>query len=203
MTPEQAQVMRERAELGIDIFDEVWDGEPRFSPAPHCGCQDIVAHLVMAFEVQAKRHGLAEVMRQVNLRQAGTGETNYRIPDIVAIPLDKLHFVATGWVEGGASLVCELRTPREKLGARLEFFAERGVPEVLYCDWRTLRFEVLRPGASGHAVQPCDPDGAGEIRALDLRIRRVLRDGCATLEFEDMRGGGQLPSVQIGRMAWL
>jgi Uma2 family endonuclease len=133
-------------------------------------------------------------------RPSGSAESNYRVPDVLLVPPG--YQDVGGWVEDGALLAVEILSPREEVVQKLEFYAARGLAEVIYIDWREKRIEVFRREGKTFMVVSADREGFVEVRAAALRLRRVERGrtgeaatalATATLEAEDARGGGELP----------
>lgn len=193
-----ASLLKEREERGLDRLDEVWEGVLHMSPPPHFDHQEIVTWLGEVLRVQARRYALGKVCLQAGVREPGTPphgkRANYRVPDVVLIPPERTKAASeSGWIEDGARLVIEVRSPREEFLEKLAFYADRGLEEALWVD-RVTRERLLFRRATGglHAVH-AGPDGALEIKTAYLRM--FLDDGVSSLRFEDAKGAGPLPSL--------
>jgi Uma2 family endonuclease len=110
-----------RAVLGLDLYDEVWDGVYRMSPAPHWKHGNLQHQFVQAVGERASVEGLIGT-GPFNL---GTPD-NYRVPDWGwhrATPNDSA-FLAT------AAAVLEVLSPNDTAPEKLDYYAAHGVEEV-------------------------------------------------------------------------
>lgn len=119
----QSWLERRRA-LGQDLFDEVWEGVLHVVPAPRLRHGLLDHQVAQRLDPSARRAGL------VGSGPANIGlEHDYRVPDHVyhRDPVDAV-FVPT------AALVVEIVSPRDETYAKLDFYAARGVEELLIVD---------------------------------------------------------------------
>jgi Uma2 family endonuclease len=139
----EALIARRRS-LGIDLFDEVWEGSYHMAPAPHPGHGYIETQLAIVLAPLATSAGLI-----------GTGPFNlgerddYRVPDRGyhrALP-DSV-FVPT------AAIVVEVVSPDDETFAKFDFYATHGVDELVIADPadRTVRV-FCRPADSAGYVE--------------------------------------------------
>ncbi len=123
--PTELQALLERRQaLGIDIFDEVWEGSYHVVPAPnaaHAYLDDVLAVLL---------HPYAEAAGLV-----GTGPFNLGQPDDYRVPDRGYHrgrprgtWLAT------AAVVVEILSPDDETFDKFSFYAGHGVDEVLVAD---------------------------------------------------------------------
>ncbi len=192
--PVLEELIAERRAKGLDRLDEVWEGVLHMSPPPHRIHGTTAARLTNVLCEQCRRHGLGDVVLEAGLREPGSGEKNFRVPDMTVARPDRAR-TDGGWFEGGLSLVVEIRSPREEVAQKLDFYAARGVEEVLYLNPQTFDFDLYRLAGAKYVAVSADASGACEARSVALRFRRVERDGKASLEIEDARGGGPLPPI--------
>ncbi|MGH3471763.1 MAG: Uma2 family endonuclease [Nocardioidaceae bacterium] len=110
-----------RQSLGLDTFDEVWEGEYHMAPAAH-GWHGRLGHqLAVLLDPLAHRAGLI-AMGPFNLGEPG----NFRVPD-------------GGLLRGSpgatwfatAAMVVEVESPDDETWDKLGFYASHGVDEVL------------------------------------------------------------------------
>lgn len=122
-SPELDAILERRRALGLDGHDEVHDGVYVVNPAPRPGHARIVADVIVALVPRCRDAGLACG------DSTNVGELDdYRVPDVtVWMPEDEGEsaFLPT------AELVVEVVSPGEDRTAKLGFYADRGVPEVL------------------------------------------------------------------------
>lgn len=122
--PELERLIERRRELGIDLFDEVWEGSYHVAPAPsaaHAYLDDVLAVLLHRY---ARAAGLI-----------GTGPFNLGRPDDFRVPDRGLHrgrprgtWVAT------AALVVEILSPDDETYEKFAFYASHEVDELLVAD---------------------------------------------------------------------
>ena len=118
-------LLERRRRLGQDRFDEVWDGVLHMNPAPSGTHARIEAQLLAMLHGPAAAAGLT-VVGQFNL---GADEHDYRVPD------GGLHRDFTDRVfYSTAALVIEIVSPGDETWEKLDFYAARGVEELLIVD---------------------------------------------------------------------
>ena len=113
-----------RQALGIDTFDEVWEGSYHVAPAAH------PAHGYVDNELAAL---LAPVARSVGL--VGTGPFNLGEPDDYRVPDRGYHrgLPTTTWVPT-AAVVVEVVSPDDETYEKFGFYASHGVDELVVAD---------------------------------------------------------------------
>jgi Uma2 family endonuclease len=121
---EVEELIRRRRKLGIDTFDEVWEGSYHVAPAAH------PAHGYIDNELAAL---LAPVARSVGL--VGTGPFNLGDPDDYRVPDRGYHrgLPTTTWVST-AAVVVEVVSPDDETYEKFGFYAARGVDELIVAD---------------------------------------------------------------------
>jgi Uma2 family endonuclease len=132
-----------RRKLGVDLFDEVWEGSYHMVPAPHPAHGYVESQLAVLLAPAAARAGL------LGTGIFNLGERNdYRVPDggyHRALPTSV--FVPT------AAIVVEVVSPDDETFAKFDFYAARGVDELIVAD------------PAGHTVRVFSraADGAGYV----------------------------------------
>jgi Uma2 family endonuclease len=159
-------LLDERRRLGLDVFDEVWEGVLHMVPPPSGEHQRLELELGAVLLAAAKRRGL------VASNETGlfASDDDYRVPDIVVSqPANCSH----RGVDDTAVLVVELRSPHDETDEKLPWYAARRVTEVLVVDPSTRRFELYRNhGGRAAAVVPRE-NGDVSLDTLDLRLLTV------------------------------
>lgn len=123
--PAELQSLIERRHaLGIDLFDEVWEGSYHVAPAPsaaHAYLDDVLAVLLHPY---AQAAGLI-----------GTGPFNLGRPDDYRVPDRGYHRGRPKgtWVPT-AAIVVEIVSPDDETYEKFGFFADRGVEELIVVD---------------------------------------------------------------------
>jgi len=162
-------LLEQRARLGHDRWDEMWEGILHMVPAPRSRHQEIVAWLAELLRPLARTRGLI-AHHEVNLHRPGRDD-DYRIPDFavwdVAVASER-------GVEGAALTVVEVRSPEDESYEKIPWYLEVGVGEVVIVDRDTLTVEVFRSldPSTGEPVLADDTT----ITSLDVTLGRVSDD---------------------------
>jgi hypothetical protein len=164
-----ASHLADRRAMGLDRYDEWWDGVHRAVTGPAPDHQELVAEVFGLFLPLGRNRGL-KVTAGINI---GVDKRDCRVPDLAAYRPDTERtsraFLAT------AELVVEVLSPDEPAGAKLDFYAEWHVGEYLEIDPGAGSARLLRrcgerwePAAVsavlGFAVEP------GALAAGDQRL---------------------------------
>lgn len=120
------QLLARRRELGIDRWDEVWEGVLHMIPPPSHEHQVIASRLHRLLGPLADEAGL-ELTAEVGI---GSDEHNYRAPDLA---LHRPGDVQPQW-HHTAAMVVEIVSPNDKTWDKLDFFAAHHVDELLIVD---------------------------------------------------------------------
>ncbi len=134
------ELLERRHRSGLDRLDEVWDGVLHMTPAPNDVHADIAQQLAELLGPPARVAGLFPTMHEFNL---GSSELDFRVPD------GGLHRARRwGTWEPTAPLVVEIISPGEDPWAKLAFYGEHHVDEVLIVDpaKRTVAWLALGEG---------------------------------------------------------
>ena len=127
----RALIERRRA-LGIDIFDEVWEGSYHVAPAPsaaHAYLDDVLAVLLHPYAVAA---GLV-----------GSGPFNLGEPGDFRVPDRGYHRgVPRGTWLDTAAVVVEIVSPDDETYEKFGFYARHGVDEILVADPSTAELSL-------------------------------------------------------------
>jgi hypothetical protein len=122
---EQPQVLSslisQRQRLGLDLHDEIWDGDYHMAPAAHGRHGEIQALLVELLATPARSVGLTLTL-EFNLG----GPTNFRVPDLgVHRKPPRAVWIPT------AAIVGEVRSPDDESYEKFGFYFDAGVDEIL------------------------------------------------------------------------
>ena len=131
-------LIERRRKLGLDLYDENWEGCYHVVPAPH------PAHGFVGHELAVLLASAAETQGLVGLGPFNVGEPDdYRVPDGgYHRGLPDTVFVPT------AAIVVEVVSPDDETFAKFDFYAAHGVEELLIADptLRSVQFFVLAEG---------------------------------------------------------
>ena len=129
--------LERRRRLGIDRQDECWDGEWHLVNPPKRWHPRLNSDMFRALAPIADRAGLSSYCEATGVYE--DLDDNWRVPDQVYVRSDQE-------IEEGvtsAELVVEVRSPGDDSYAKLPFYAERGVTEVLIVH-QDRRFDLYR-----------------------------------------------------------
>jgi len=140
-TAELEAWLADRHARGADRCDEVWEGVYVVNPMPRVGHQEMVETLIVVLRPLGAPHGL-KVIGGCNVGY----KDDYRCPDVTVF--DAATDPETVYVSSVAVAV-EVRSPEEDPEAKLPFYLERGVREVVLVDRgdRSLRWLASTGGA--------------------------------------------------------
>jgi Uma2 family endonuclease len=182
------QELARRRRIGLDRWDEMWEGVLHMPPAPNYEHQRILDRLIawlgplLELERGILRSGINV------FHETGTVE-NYRIPDLTFVAHGREFVIAEDGIRGGPpDAVIEIRSPDDETYEKLPFFAALGVSEVIVIDRDTKRPAIFRlAGAQYVGLQP-DQDGWLGTTRLDVRLRH---DSRPALILEDRRSSAR------------
>ena len=119
--PELEQIIARRRALGLDTFDEVWEGDYHMAPMAN-GCHGWVDQQIAEY--------LGPLLRNAGLY--GTGAVNIGRPDNFRVPDRAVHrsHPTETWFPT-AALVIEIESPDDETWQKLDFYAGHGVDEVV------------------------------------------------------------------------
>jgi hypothetical protein len=156
-------LVERRRRLGLDGRDEVWKGVYHVAPHAHSRHGKVESRLTILLHPFAAAAGL-EVVGAFNL---GLDERDYRVPDLgVREPGPDSVYVAT------ARIVIEILSPDDETFEKFDFYAERGVDEILVADPDTRTIRCWALGQIGRYVERAD----SAVLAVECR---TLRDALA------------------------
>jgi Uma2 family endonuclease len=117
-------LMADRAAKGLDLFDEVWEGEYHMARAPHS------RHAVVDRQLASILDPLARTAGLVPLGPFNLGSVNdYRVPDsgyTTSTPTET--FVPS------AAIVVEIVSPGDETFDKFDFYVRHGVEEIVVVD---------------------------------------------------------------------
>ena len=125
------RLIAERRKLGLDHFDEIWDGVYVMSPPPNILHQKITDRLRAVLNA-CRPHPTDTVVTGVAVSPlAADWEHNYRVPDVTVVLTGRRIVEHTTHYQGGPDLVVEVVSPGDRTLDKFELYAALGVREVL------------------------------------------------------------------------
>jgi Uma2 family endonuclease len=132
-------LLDERRAKGLDKSDEMWEGELHMVPPPSDRHQEVGSELFLVLAPIAKARGLLARYDPTGLFRPGVDD-DWRVPDQTYASPDVR---SERGIEGAASLVVEILSPRDETYAKLGWYADVGVGEVLVIEPETRRVELF------------------------------------------------------------
>lgn len=140
--PELQELIERRRRLGLDLHDEIWEGEYHMSPAAS------VRHAFLESQLTRILGPLADAVGLLISAPFNLGEPDdFRVPD-----LGVHRGMPTGVWVARAALAVEILSPDDESWAKLGFYARLGVEEVLVVDpdGRRLTWLVRNEAGDGY-----------------------------------------------------
>jgi Uma2 family endonuclease len=179
------QLMEERARLGIDMFDEVWDGVLHMNPPPFGEHGNIEIDFTIFVGALVRERGLGWLAK-AGVRPAGSGVEDFRVPDLMFTSTARGRPIE--WCEGGPEAVVEIRSPGDDTYKKLAFYAKLRVREVIVIDRDTRVPEIFRLDRDRMVPAIPGPGGSLLSETMQIVLRRVDgREGRGLLEVCDAR----------------
>ncbi|CAN5790131.1 hypothetical protein BH24ACT3_BH24ACT3_01160 [soil metagenome] len=157
------KLLAERRRMGLDLFDEMWEGVLHMVPPPGGDHQAMAAALFRVLDRLAERRGLVGRF-ETGLFRPGASD-DFRVPDQIYCRPELL----TGrGIDGPADFVVEIRSPGDESVEKLPFYDDLGVTEILLVDPRSGAFDLYRPAGSAQALRiPVEDRGEVRCEVLD------------------------------------
>jgi Uma2 family endonuclease len=148
------RMLEERRRLGHDRWDEMWEGVLHMVPPANGPHQGLGSELFLVIAPLARRRGLVG-RYETGLFRSGVDD-DYRVPDLLFTAPERLTHRG---VDGAADLVVEILSPGDESYAKLDWYAELGVREMLIIDPRTKAVELYRGTPEGPVRVAPDANG--------------------------------------------
>jgi Uma2 family endonuclease len=173
-----------RRKIGLDRWDEMWEGVLHMPPAPLYEHQRIQSetNIFLVPLLSLRKRGI--MVPGVNVFDESSHIENYRIPDFSFVAEGRREIIAEDGIRGGPDAVVEIRSPGDETYEKLGFYAKVGVREVLVIDRDTKKPEVFRLAGGRYLAVSTDRDGWIHSEVLSVRMRRSPSG--PRLEIEDI-----------------
>jgi hypothetical protein len=128
----ERRLIARRRRLGIDRFDEVWDGVYVMVPPADVEHFEVASDLVTVLTMVVKWEGLGSVLAGVAISDRHEGWTkNFRVPDVtVFLNGTSAKNCGTHWF-GGPDLAIEIVSPKDRSRKKIPFYEKVGTRELL------------------------------------------------------------------------
>jgi len=166
--------LAERALLGQDRHDEIWEGVLHMVPAATYEHQMIGTKLVVFLEPRLLRGGI-QVLYETGVHRPGSAGKDYRIPDMVFFR-DQPGLIVERGLEGAPIAVLEIRSPDDETYEKFDFWARLGVAEIIVIVPESRAVEVYRIAGDRYVAAPADASGAVHATTIDVRFRTLAAE---------------------------
>jgi Uma2 family endonuclease len=131
----ERRLIASRRRLGIDRFDEVWDGVYVLVPPGDIEHFAVAGDLATVLTMTVKWAGLGEVFAGAAISDhRADWKKNYRVPDVVVfLRGSRAEDCGTHWF-GGPDLAIEVVSPRDRSRKKIPFYESVGTRELLLID---------------------------------------------------------------------
>jgi Uma2 family endonuclease len=160
-----------RRRLGLDRYDEMWEGVLHMTPTPEYEHQRIKGKLHTFLDILLSRRPRGLIALEVNVFNDASSEPDYRIPDLSFLVAGRESLMARDGIHGGPDAVIEIRSPEDETYEKFPFFASLGVREVVVIHRDSKKPEVHRLKAGRFGEAAADPSGWVASEAMGIRLR--------------------------------
>jgi Uma2 family endonuclease len=179
-------LIEERKRLGIDLYDEVWEGMYIMPSMPNSDHQQLVDDLGDVLTEVVKKPGKGKKYQGHNISDRKRGWTdNFRIPDLVVILNNSKAIDCKTHMFGGPDFLVEVESPGDDTEDKVPFYSKIGVRELLiiHRDKRTVRL-LRHDDEDLLEVRPILLEGKQWLvsEVLPLAFRRTTSKGIARTE---------------------
>lgn len=172
-----SELLADRARQGVDVFDEMWEGELHMAPPPSAEHQRIGGELFIALHRAAEAAGLVIRYETGLFDPTAAEDSDYRVPDLVIFAPSQS---SERGVEGGAAVVVEIRSPGDESLDKITFYQRLGVREIIVVDRDTK--EVRQWRRLGRVLVEAQHDEGGPVVLSELAVTLDAVDGRLAVE---------------------
>jgi len=164
--------LEERARLGLDLFDEMWEGVLHAVPPPGLLHQRIGSELHAFLKPILRRRGI-EVLYETGVHRPGSHGKDYRVPDLVFFRADDEFIQTPRGLEGAPLAVLEIRSPDDETYGKFSFWAELGIKEIVVILPDSREVEIFRLAGDHYLAVSADDRGRLHATTLDVRFAGI------------------------------
>jgi Uma2 family endonuclease len=171
------ELIRQRQKMGIDRWDEVWEGvyvvPPSASNPHHFLASKLITILNPIIANQVR--GPAQAGANVSDRRKGW-EKSFRCPDVVVVLKEgKAVDCTTHWM-GGPDFLIEIESPGDDTYEKIPFYSKIGVRELLIIHHDTRRLRLYRhDGKKLVQVGQADAEGGGPLESEVIPVKFLFK----------------------------
>jgi Uma2 family endonuclease len=166
----EERLIAERRALGLDKYDEVWDGVYIMAPWPNDEHQEIAAFLTRVLYEMIQENGLGKVRQGINLTdQPEDWTNNFRVPDVVVFLNAGNGVCHDNFWTGAPDFAVEIVSEGEDPEAKFEFYGGLGTRELLLMHRDPWKLELYLPEPNGMRLwKSTGTNEQGIASAVDL-----------------------------------
>jgi Uma2 family endonuclease len=164
------ELIRDRQQRGIDLYDEVWEGVYVMPPMPNLEHQDLNGDMydVLSAVVKTEKRGRVQAGANVSDRRTDW-DKSYRVPDIVVVLKGgRAVDCGTHWF-GGPDFLAEVESPGDDTVLKIPFYSRIQVRELLIVHRDSRRLRLYR-----HDGLELVPVGLSSLRGKKWLVSEVL-----------------------------
>ncbi len=152
------EIIQQRKKLGIDLYDEVWEGVYVMPSLPSLPHQEFVMDLTaILYEIIVKT-GAGKVYPGANVSDRRKGwKKNFRVPDVVVVLKDSQAVDCDSFLFGGPDFLVEIQSPGDDTLAKLPFYSQIRVQELLVIHRDTRALQLYRHDGQELAAVAASP----------------------------------------------
>lgn len=189
----EREMIARRRRLGLDKFDEVWNGVYVMAPMANIEHQDVVGGLVDLLRMVVIPTASGMVLPGTNVSDRRIGwKKNYRCPDVAVFLKDTRAINCdTHWL-GGPDFAVEVVSPGERVLKKLGFYSKVGTRELLVLDREPWKLSLYRlAGGELHSGGAVAVDDAIWLASTVLPLSFRLVTGIERPRIEALHADGQ------------
>jgi Uma2 family endonuclease len=164
--------LEQRARLGHDHLDELWEGVLHVVPPPGLVYQEIGSEVLAFLKPLLRRRGI-ELLYETGVYRPGSGGSDYRVPDLVFFRSADDSIRSERGIEGGPLAILEIRSPDDETYDKFPFWAALGVKELIVILPTTREVEVYRLAGDRYVAVSADDRGRVHAATIDVRMSRL------------------------------
>ena len=178
-------LIQDRHDRGIDLYDEVWDGVYVMPSMPNLGHQRLVHDLEMPLDVVVVQEKRGHVYPGANVSDRRSGwKANFRVPDIVVVLKNSRAIACEAHFFGGPDFLIEIESPDEETDPKIDFYSRIQVQELLVIHRDTRHLRLYRhDGQQLVLVEPTSFKGGRWLVSTVVPLafrRKVIRSSART-----------------------
>lgn len=177
----EERIVAERRALGLDRFDEVWDGVYVIAPIADSEHQFVTGELAVTLGTICREPFGADVFAGCNVSDRKIDWTsNYRWPDVaVFFAANPAQDMETHWF-GGPDFAVEVSSDKDRTWDKLDFYAKVKTRELLIIDRNPWKLSLLRLNGEQMelvATSSLEDSAAVASAVIPISLRLLARTG--------------------------